>query len=228
MPLTFVPAYDGRIAMSRSSAGTPDRVLTMLPAGDCELVQIMDKALADAVLRSGPWLACRPGCDQCCSGVFRIGPLDAERLREGLRKAIPSKAAAILRRVREVVERLTPDFPGDVHTGILFEDERSLEHFEDFANDEVCPVLDPVTGTCDLYAHRPMTCRTFGPPVRTEDGGFGVCELCFIGAPEEAVAAAELHMPSAELEAALEAQTGISGTTIVAYALLADLATLER
>ena len=55
----------------------------MRPAGDMELVQIMDAALADATTRSGAWLACRPGCSQCCHGVFRMSMLDAERLREG-------------------------------------------------------------------------------------------------------------------------------------------------
>lgn len=191
----------------------------MLPHGDRELVQIMDAALADAAVRSGHWLACRPGCDQCCSGVFRIGPLDAERLRVGLAEANAEKAGLIRGRVRESVARLTPDYPGDTRTGILFEDEESLERFEDFADDEVCPVLDPVTGTCDLYAHRPMTCRTFGPPVRTAEEGFGVCELCFVGAPEEDVAAAELHLPDPDLEARLDAKTGLIGTTIVAFAL---------
>ncbi|AFL88094.1 putative Fe-S oxidoreductase [Terriglobus roseus DSM 18391] len=192
----------------------------MLPQGDRELVQIMDAALADAAVRSGHWLACRPGCNQCCSGVFRIGPLDAERLREGLRLLGDEKAGLIRDRVRESVARLSPGFPGDTDTGLLFEDDDSLERFEDFADDEVCPVLDPVTGTCDLYAHRPMTCRTFGPPVRTGDEGFGVCELCFVGAPEEAVAAAELHLPDPDLEARLDFETGLSGTTVVAFALL--------
>ena len=37
------------------------------------------------------------------------------------------------------------------------------------------------TGHCELYESRPMTCRVFGPPVRSEDG-LGVCELCFHGA----------------------------------------------
>ena len=192
----------------------------MLPAGDQELVQIMDAALADAAARSGHWLACRPGCNQCCTGVFRIGPLDAARLREGIARTTPEKADSILSRARDTVTRLTPDFPGDPITGILFEEEDALEYFEGFANDEVCPVLDPVTGTCDLYAHRPMTCRTFGPPVRTEEGGFGVCELCFVGAPEEIVAAAELHLPDPIFESELEVQTGGTGTTIVAFALL--------
>ena len=42
-----------------------------------------------------------------------------------------------------------------------------------------------------------MTCRVFGPPVRSE-GGLGVCELCFQGASEEAVAACEM-VPDPEL-----------------------------
>ena len=194
----------------------------MLPHGDRELVQIMAAALADAAARSGHWLACRPGCNQCCTGVFRIGPLDAERLRAGLAGTHAEKAELIRDRVRESVARLTPDFPGDASTGILYEDDDSLDRFEDFADEEVCPVLDPITGTCDLYAHRPMTCRTFGPPVRTAEEGFGVCELCFVGAPEEAVAAAELHLPDPSLEAALDEETGLTGTTIVAFALMAS------
>ncbi len=104
-------------------------------------------------------------------------------------------------------------------TGVLFEDETSAEAFEEFANDAVCPVLDPATGMCDLYAARPMTCRTFGPPVRFEDEGYGICELCFVGAPTETIAAAELHLPPPELEARLEAEAGVPVNTIIAFAL---------
>jgi len=191
----------------------------MLPPGDAELIRIMDANLADATRRGGDWLACRPGCSQCCVGVFRIGPLDTERLREGLRSANPIRAARIRSRVRESIAALRDDFPGDPDSGVLFEDEASLATFEDFGDDAVCPVLDPETHTCDLYEHRPMTCRSFGPPVRTEEGGFGVCELCFQGASEKTVAVAELHLPSSALEAALDAETGMEGTTIVAFSL---------
>jgi Fe-S-cluster containining protein len=190
----------------------------MRPAGDLELVQIMDSALADSTARSGAWLACKPGCSQCCHGVFRMSMLDAERLREGLRLADAAKADRIRQRVAQSIQELAFDFPGDPTTGILREDEDSLQAFEEFANEAACPVLDPTTGTCDLYAHRPMTCRSFGPPVRVEEGGYGICELCFIGAPAEAVAAAEFHLPHEELEASLEAEVG-EGTTIIAFAL---------
>jgi Fe-S-cluster containining protein len=194
----------------------------MLPSDDADFVQIVDAALADAAARSGHWLVCRPGCNQCCTGVFRISPLDAERLRDGLRLlqgSDPERAAQIGARVAASAARLAEAYPGDRFSGVLYEDEDSLERFEDFGNDETCPVLNPLTGTCDLYAHRPLTCRTFGPPVRTEDGGFGICELCFVGAPVEAVAAAEMKLPSASVEQQLVGELGSTGDTIVTFAL---------
>jgi Fe-S-cluster containining protein len=166
-------------------------------------------------------LACRAGCTQCCIGVFAITQLDAVRLQEGLaelEKHDPKRGERVRRRVAAAVRRLRAGFPGDA-AGILAE---SGEHFEDFANDEPCPVLDPETGLCDLYAARPMTCRIFGPPVRSE-GGLGVCELCFQGATPEQIAACELHAYTDDLEAELlarvEDETGKRGNTIVAFAL---------
>jgi Fe-S-cluster containining protein len=139
------------------------------------LIQIVDAALTSATLRSGHHLACRPGCYQCCIGVFPIPHEDAARLRAGLtalEHTDPEKAARIHTRVQQSLTRLDPWFPGDLTTGILFEDYEAAILFEEFANDEPCPVLDPSTGTCDLYASRPILCRTFGPPMRTpgDDG----------------------------------------------------------
>ena len=193
----------------------------MLPPDDKHLIQLMDAALADATRRSGTWLACRPGCSQCCHGVFAMNMLDAERLREGFRLAEADKQQRIRERVQQAIQQLSADFPGNATTGILYEDEASQEAFEDFANEAACPVLDPATGTCDLYTHRPITCRVFGPPVQTEEGGFGICELCFNGAPTEAVVHGQLFLPAPSIEAELDQQTGLQGTTIIAFALKA-------
>lgn len=196
----------------------------MLPYGDAQLVQIVDAATADAARRSGSWLKCAPGCTQCCIGVFAISQLDAARLRAGLadlERTDQQRAVAVRQRAQHAAERLAPEFPGDPHTGIL--DPNRAEAFEGFANDEPCPALDPATGLCDLYQARPMTCRVFGPPLRTEEG-LGVCELCFDGATTEEVAAAEVHLDCGDLEAALtreaEDSSGTGGETIVAWALL--------
>lgn len=197
----------------------------MLPSADKQLVQIVDAALADAARRSGEWLVCRPGCTQCCVGAFAINQLDAERLRSGLAQLSsddPERAVRVRRRVQESVSRIAVDFPGSLETGLLDESTEAEEQFAEFANDEPCPVLDPETGMCDLYTARPMTCRVFGPPVRSEDG-IGVCELCFHGASEEDIAACEMHLETSDLEEELnhevERTTRVHGSTIVAFAL---------
>src|SRR5260370_4815891 len=194
-----------------------------LPAADGALIQIVDAALADAARRSGEWLVCRPGCTQCCVGVFAINQLDAVRLREGLAELEQTDAARARRiraRARDSIERLSAEFPGNAKTGLLDEGPEAEERFAEFANDEVCPVLDPETGLCDLYDARPMTCRTFGPPVRTE-GGLGVCELCFHGATDEQIAACEMVVDPDDLEAKLlgrvEKTRCPCGQTIVAF-----------
>jgi Fe-S-cluster containining protein len=198
-----------------------------LPAGDHKLVQIVDAALADVARRSGPWLACHPGCTQCCIGPFPISQLDAERLRAGVRELAisdPARASRIRKRARSSIARLKADFPGDPETGILAEDEAALERFTTFADEEPCPALDPQTGRCDLYSFRPMTCRTFGPPVRSgPEGGLGVCELCYHGASNEQIAACEMLPDPDELEPGLihkvEQASGMKGNTIVAFCL---------
>ena len=197
--------------------------LQRLPRGDLKLVQIVDAALADASRRSGEWLACRPGCTQCCVGVFAIHQLDVVRLQHGLadlEKTDPQRARRIRERARASVARLSADFPGNAKTGVLDEGPEAEERFAEFANEELCPVLDPETGLCDLYEARPMTCRTFGPPVRAE-GGLGVCELCYHGASDEQIAACEMVADPGDLESKLlrklEKAEGPRGQTVVAF-----------
>ena len=194
------------------------------PRGDQQLVQIVDAALADAVRRSGDWLKCRPGCTQCCVGVFAISQLDAARLRDGLEKlerSDPERAERLKKRVAVTRRGLSSGFPGDPATGILDETDEAQERFDAFANDVPCPVLDPENGTCDLYESRPMTCRAFGPPIRTEEG-LGVCELCFQGATAQQIAECEMEVDPDGLEEKLneklEQQSGVHGRTIVTMA----------
>jgi Fe-S-cluster containining protein len=166
-----------------------------LAAADARLVQIVDAALAEAVRKSGPWLVCRPGCTQCCYGSFSITPLDAWRLKQGLaglESTDPDRAERVRERARQAIADPDEDGP--------------------------CPALDLETGTCDLYATRPITCRAFGPPVRCGDEGVGVCELCYEGATDEQIAACEVEIDPDNLEGALLASLE-SGETTVAESL---------
>jgi Fe-S-cluster containining protein len=158
-------------------------------------------------------------------GVFSINQLDAARLRQGLadlQKADPDRAARLRQRARESVARLSPTFPGDPVSGVLNEGDEAAQRFSDFANEEPCPALDSVTGNCELYSSRPMTCRVFGPPVQSEEG-LSVCELCFHGASEDEIAACEMKPDPDDLDSRLleefERKSGTRGNTIVAFAL---------
>jgi|SRR5581483_1801592 len=190
-----------------------------LPSRDTELIQIVDSALAEATRKSGEWLVCRPGCSQCCVGVFAINQLDATRLKTGLaelEKHEPARAARIRERARDSAERLSSQFPDGKFSE--FVDSELADH-------EPCPVLDPEAGRCELYESRPMTCRVFGPPVQSE-GGLGVCELCFHGASDEQIAACEMKPDPDDLESTLneevEHRTGLSGSTTIAHVLRPD------
>ncbi len=161
-------------------------------------------------------------------GPFPISQLDAARLRHGLAQlgaGDPARAARVRERARDFVSRFTSAFPGDPQTGILEENADAEARFAGFANDEPCPALDPTSGTCDLYAARPMTCRTFGPPARSgPEGALGVCELCYHGASDEEIAACEMTPDPENLEESLikqvEKTEGMRGHTIVAFCLL--------
>ena len=167
------------------------RVSPQILHGDRELIQIVDAAMADAARRSGDWLVCRPGCAECCAGPFSITELDAARLRRGLaelKHTNPERAGRILDRARHA-------------TG---------------AEDEDCPALDPETRTCDVYSSRPITCRTFGPPVRCGEEAVGVCELCFEGASDEEIAACEVEIDPDGVEAGLLCEISGGETTVAA------------
>jgi Fe-S-cluster containining protein len=150
-----------------------------------DLIQIVDAALAESARKAGAWLVCRPGCSECCMGPFPISPLDAERLREGLaglESQDPQRAARVVDRARAWRE----------------------------ADDEPCPALDPDTGTCDLYAARPLTCRTFGPPVRCASGALAICELCFDGAKEEEIEACIVDLDVESLDPTAATETTVA------------------
>jgi Fe-S-cluster containining protein len=196
------------------------------PATAEPLLRILNLALASSIQRSGPHLACRPGCAQCCHGVFQISALDAHRLRQALAAAEPSLKSRIESRIEHARTHLLPFFPGNPETGVLSADDEAVELFEEWAHADPCPILDPATQTCDLYAARPILCRTFGPPIRNDpadlEAGLSLCELCFTHATEDEIVAAETDSTFRLLqdseEEAYERTHPNEGTTIVAFA----------
>ena len=196
-------------------------------AQDRALLAEVDAALRRGVQRAGPHLVCRPGCTPCCIGPFDITPLDAVRLRSGLRalRSIDAARAERLQgRARDAWRRLEGDFPGSAGDARLDDDDEARERFFRRHAGEPCPALDSTSGWCELYAFRPLSCRTFGLPVRTAGIVLGPCSLGFRTAQPAEIVDATVEPDPDDREGSLLASlaaTGVKGDTVVAAVLAA-------
>ena len=194
---------------------------------DGDLLATVDGVLAAGARRAGAELACRPGCSECCVGPFPINRLDAWRLGEGLadlKRRDSARAEAVVERARRAVEAASGTFPGDATTGRLSGKEAAEDAFFEAQSSVPCPALDPATQTCDLYAHRPMACRTYGLPVTFGGENLPPCRLCFTRSTPETIESCRVTPDKHGIEAAIlnrmRRDGGDESETIVAYALL--------
>ncbi len=189
------------------------------------LLQIVRTNMEEAERLAGANLYCHPGCTECCIGPFPINMLDALRLQRGmaeLYRTDPERFDRIRDRAEGIVAFVRGAFPGDRETGVLNDDGAAAERFATHFETLPCPALDSETGLCDLYAWRPIACRTFGPPVRFGDELLPPCRLCYKGATADEIKAGRVAVDPDGIEDVLLDQlavSGLKGHTIVAYAL---------
>jgi Fe-S-cluster containining protein len=224
--------------MTRSRHGglcyVPDvsvRVWWALPApvvaGDEVLVKEFDAAVRSAQGRAAGHLMCRVGCTERCIGLFDITALDAARMARGaaaLSRVEPEAGNAIRRRALVQWREVEIDFPGDSGSRLLSENDMQRSEFFARHGDAPCPALDPQSGACLLYAWRPLSCRSFGLPVRCGSQLLPPCHLNFTTAGEEEVAAARVEPDPADREGALLAEAqraGVAATDTIICAVLA-------
>ncbi|PYQ47690.1 MAG: zinc/iron-chelating domain-containing protein [Acidobacteria bacterium] len=193
---------------------------------DRVFLRVLEGRLAEGAARAGARLVCRLGCTECCRGPFAINRLDEQRLRDGwatLAASDPARAQAVRARAQEAVAAMVATFPGHVASGRLAEDDSAQDVFFSRFGEAPCPALDPATGGCALYAWRPVSCRTYGLPLRLGLDDLPPCRLCFVGAAAEEVEACRVDPdPGGEEDVVLtllERRSRSDGSTIVAFAL---------
>jgi Fe-S-cluster containining protein len=92
------------------------------------------------------WL-CGKGCDSCCRRLADVPQLtlaEWDLLREGLTALSPER----LQEIRRNMAALTAQQSAPI----------------------TCPLLDLATGSCPVYAQRPVACRTYGFYVQRDLG----------------------------------------------------------
>jgi Fe-S-cluster containining protein len=194
---------------------------------DAELLDVLDGGFDEARRRAGDWLACGPGCSECCIGPFPVTRLDVWRLRRGLAaltREDPARAGRIVDRARRAARALTRDYPGEPDTGRLAADVDLLDRFFERHGSLPCPVLDPDSGRCELYGARPVSCRTYGPPLRFLGEDAPPCPLCFNAAPDDVVEPCRLEPDDRGLEEAILWELGVRAgeewETLIPFALV--------
>lgn len=221
---------DGAVAREHAVDGDP--VGADLVTEDEAFLAEIDRVMEGAADRCGSAWGCGPGRADCCKGPFPIRQLDAWRLRKGLvRLARRNEESAhrILGRTRAwlvAAREHAADELDDLAAGELDDDQETLAWLCDELAELDCPVLDPVTRRCDLYAWRPRVCRTFGPPTRLAGRDQDPCPFCFATLDpsqlEELRFDPDPDLRERELEELLESETGASGLSFVALALAVD------
>jgi len=92
------------------------------------------------------WL-CRQGCDGCCRRLAEIPLLTAAEWH-WLRKGLAALPPETLREIGQDIAALA----------------------EQSSRPIVFPMLDQTQGACQVYAHRPVACRTYGFYVQRDKG----------------------------------------------------------
>ena len=172
-----------------------------------ELVKAADEAFARVKRDHADCVKCEVGCAECCHALFDLTLVEAlyinhkfkEAFQGDEREAILERANRSDRQVYKIKKRAQ---------AMLTEGLDEEEILARMAKESVRCALLNNEDQCDLYGHRPLTCRLYGVP--TAIGGKG--HTCGLSGFKEGVA-----YPTANLDRILSALLSLS------KALVADL-----
>jgi Fe-S-cluster containining protein len=153
-----------------SNQPTPTTTLSSLPE---KTSQWFARAAA-ALLEQVP---CHQGCCHCCIGTFPVTILDRHHLQEGLAHLPDRQRRAIQQKAQDQVAAIEGKFPRLAGSPMLdgWPDQLTEQLAEQF-QDLPCPALSP-DGRCQVYAFRPLTCRSMGIPPDQDGCVEGACDI---------------------------------------------------
>ena len=117
---------------------------------------------------------CAEGCAWCCRSVVMVTDGDVALLREGVKNMDAEAKARLHARASEYAKQFAPVTKRGIRASPFGALKVLEQHWP--ANGLSCPALEetePGKGSCSLYAHRPLVCRTHY--ARGEDGTAAGC-----------------------------------------------------
>jgi Fe-S-cluster containining protein len=140
------------------------------PVAYRELLERLDEWFEEGRRHARGLLPCRCGCSACCHGPFDVSVADVELLLDAVRRLPPDEEAEVRGRARALLDKmeaLEPDWRAP-HAVLDLGDQRFDRLVETLA-EQPCPLLDD-SGSCRIYADRPLVCRLIGLSMITPAG----------------------------------------------------------
>jgi Fe-S-cluster containining protein len=135
-----------------------------------KLVELSDSAFERVRSAHAECVRCREGCAECCHAVFDLTLIEALYINHRFKQKYPGPDKATLEEKANRADRQIAKLKRRAFEQ-LKEGRPEAEILAELAGEQVrCPLLN-TADLCDLYDHRPLTCRFYGIP--TAIGGAG-------------------------------------------------------
>ncbi len=134
------------------------------------VVAMADKVFERVQKKFPECVKCKIKCDDCCYALFDLTLIEASYLNHQFNKIIKDKERERLiersnradRKIHKIKRKAYKEKAGG---------KKEADILTDLAGERIrCPLLNDKE-MCDLYEHRPITCRLYGMP--TSIGGVG-------------------------------------------------------
>jgi len=134
------------------------------------LVALSEKTFKQVAEQYAEQVNCRIGCDDCCYALFDLSLIEAIYINHKFNEAFNASRLASLKEAANRIDRQIHKIKRSAHRDLMAGKNEELILMEMAAVRVECPLLNDAH-QCELYAHRPITCRLYGIP--TAIGGIG-------------------------------------------------------
>ncbi len=159
IPLEIL-APDRILRFSISLVSRPVPLSELVPMA-CQLSQAIVDATSRRIEESDGRIACRKGCDACCSYLIPISPAEAYHIRDKIFRLPQSEQKTLFRSCQQTTRQLVDhEIPADLFSTIQ-DHQKRLEILSDWYRglDLSCPFL--INHACCIYEFRPLACREY-------------------------------------------------------------------
>jgi Fe-S-cluster containining protein len=148
------------LRLSISLVSRPVPLSELVPMA-CQLSQAIVEATSHRIEESDGRIACRKGCDACCSYLIPISPAEAYHIRDKIFKLPQSEQKTLFRSCQHTTRQLVDHkIPATLFSPTQDHGER-LEILSDWYRELNLPCPFLVNHACCIYDFRPLACREY-------------------------------------------------------------------